>query len=178
MRSHAYTTVPLLTSLWGLGGVAPLCTPVRPTNASESTRNDLSRGPEDLRARCKRFGSLKISKTKNRNFSHFWTKCEGCGELFRPNFTKMICTIFSKNTVALEIDRVLRYFTRFWSILRDLGPAVDDPADPRDPGGAKNAKNDPLKSSVLSYLAQAELYIALYSFTYQNFRYIKVYKDM
>ena len=65
----------------------------------------------------------------------------------------MICTIFSKNTVALEIDRVLRYFTRFWSILRDLGPAVDDP---RDPGGAKNAKNDPLKSSVLSYLAQAE----------------------
>ena len=65
----------------------------------------------------------------------------------------MICTIFSKNTVAPEIDRVLRYFTRFWSILRDLGPAVDDP---RDPGGAKNAKNDPLKSSVLSYLAQAE----------------------
>ena len=68
----------------------------------------------------------------------------------------MICTIFSENTVAPEIDRVLRYFTRFWSILRDLGPAVDDPADPRDPGGAKNAKNDPLKSSVLSYLAQAE----------------------
>ena len=67
----------------------------------------------------------------------------------------MICTIFSKNTVAPEINRVLLYFTRFWSILRDLGPAVDD-GDPRDPGGAKNAKNDPLKSSVLPYLAQAE----------------------
>ena len=133
MRSHAYTTVPLLTSLWGLGGVAPLCTPVRPTNASESARNDLSRGPEDLRARCKRFGSLKISKTNNRNFSHFWTKCEGCGELFRPNFTKMICTIFSKNTVALEIDRVLRYFTRFWSILRDLDLPETTSGTPEEP---------------------------------------------
>jgi len=69
MSSHAHTTVPPLTFLRGQGGVAPLCTPVRTTNASESARNDLSRGPEDLRARCKRFGSSKISKTKNRNFS-------------------------------------------------------------------------------------------------------------
>ena len=69
MSSHAHTTVSPLTFLRGQGGVAPLCTPVRTTNASESARSDLSRGPEDLRARCKRFGSSKISKTKNRNFS-------------------------------------------------------------------------------------------------------------
>ena len=102
MRSHAHTTVPLLTFLWGLGGVAPLCTPVRRANASEPARNDLSRGPEDLRARCERFRSLKISKTKNRHFSHFWTKCESFGELFRPNFAKMICTIFKKTTVGVS----------------------------------------------------------------------------
>jgi hypothetical protein len=65
----------------------------------------------------------------------------------------MICTIFSKNTVAPEIELGCLCFTRFGPILRDLGPPGDDL---RDPGGAKNAKNDPVKSSVLPHLDQTE----------------------
>ena len=50
--AHAHTTFLHFTFLRGLSGVAPLCSSVRPTNASEFAKNDSSRGPEDLRARC------------------------------------------------------------------------------------------------------------------------------
>ena len=55
--------------------------------------------------------------------------------------------------MAPELELGCLCWTRFGPILRDLGPPGDDL---RDPGGAKNAKNDPVKSSVLPHLDQTE----------------------
>ena len=66
-------TQPFFTSpfLKGLSGVAPLCPSVRSTNASEFAKNGNSRGPGDLRARCKRLGP---SKNFQKFFEIFETK--------------------------------------------------------------------------------------------------------
>ena len=60
MHSHVRATIPHLTFLGSASGVAPLCLSVRPTSASESAKSDSSRGPEDLRAQCKRSGPLEV----------------------------------------------------------------------------------------------------------------------
>ena len=66
VRPHAHTTFLHFTFLRGLSGVAPLYPSVRPTNASEFAKNDNSRGPGDLRARCERSGPLKnFKKVRN-----------------------------------------------------------------------------------------------------------------
>ena len=107
----------------------------------------------------KKFGCLKPSKTisgiktwqdlKTLRRPSMWDKFPVVFDF--SIFTKMICTVFIKDTVAPQRKLGCPGFTQIWSILSNLGSAGDDL---RDSGGAENAKNEPVKSSLLPYLAQ------------------------